>query len=140
MNIYQQFFYTVYVMGDFMKDEETNRESRPLGITILAIISLFPVFAGLYMIVIGASATFFGEIISEGWIIYMVIVFLNIYLVYGYIKLSKNAWYLGMVWYTFGIINCFFKIKYTGVNAILSALIIASFAKCLIRNQEYFEN
>lgn len=125
--IYGVFFTRKSVKSIFGTLGEKRTESfRPVGITILALFTLFGAIGGLFSLFISGTQgiPFFG-ITLTGTVMqgYMILISgINLYLGYGFWKLKKSAWLTGVAIYVFGIAHTVFNILFADVEDFTAAM------------------
>ena len=107
-------FFTRKSVVELFKDpmQPVSELKRPVGISILAILSLFGVMMTIVNIFFNYNKgiPIFGSFFLTGWglqLYFGVMAVINLFIAYGLWKLLKAAWYTYMGLMAFGIINCF---------------------------------
>ena len=90
-------------------DNHTN-DRRPLGVTILAILFLLGTILNLWMLFGRVPAVLFGIFMesNSAQIFYLFMAIIGVYLSFGFFKLLKRAWFVGMLFLSFGAANTLF--------------------------------
>ena len=112
-----------------IKEKHYDNRKRPTGITVLAVFYAYTVISGILKLITGQSALVFGVTLSgvSAQLVYVILIIISAYLIYGFIKLLKPAWIIAIIFGLYGLLNI-------SINIISHSLYMSFFVFSLLLN------
>ncbi len=136
----------IAILWLLIKEKYYDHGKRPTGITVLAAMYSYTVIFGVLKLITGQPAIFFGVTLSgvSAQFVYVILIIINAYLTYGFIKLLKLAWIIAIIFGFYGLlcisINIIFHSLYISYVAIFRLLLNIIILAYILGKADYFKN